>query len=228
MGTMTSSVGDLMTADVVSVRSGASYKQVAATLAEHDVSAVPVIDITGRVIGVISETDLLAREALAGPNHSSVWELLTRRGRAARLRARAVSAGMLMSAPPVTVTPAASPETAARLMWRHDVNRLPVVDGHGLLVGIIARGDLLTRFLRPDAEIRDEVFRRLGQVMSDDARHVEVRVLDGIVTLSGVMSVGAAFRAVDVTREIEGVVDVVDDTDYFTTSETKRRNGGGE
>lgn len=213
------SVRDLMTIDVVSVRSGASYKEIVAALAEHDISAVPVIDLSDRVIGVISETDLLAREACTGPNRSRVWELVTRRGRAAAMRAGAATAGMLMSTPPVTVTPDASRETAARLMWRHDVNRLPVVDEGGRLLGIVARGDLLAPFLRPDADIREDVRRRLDETLGSEARRAEVDVADGVVMLTGVMPVGAAFRAVELARGVHGVIEVMDTTTYPARSE---------
>lgn len=222
------SVEDLMTSEVVSVRSGASYKEVVAMLAEHHVSAVPVLDIRGVVIGVISETDLLAKEACAGPNRSRVWELISRRGRAARVRAGAVTAGMLMSTPPVTVGPLTSRETAARLMWRHGVNRLPVVDGQGCLIGIVARSDLLTPFLRPDADIHEETLRRLAGTLSIDPQAIGVRVVEGVVTLSGVMPVGTAFQAVDLARQVDGVVEVIDTTRYPDARAPAPREGGDD
>ena len=212
-------VGSVMTADVVRATYGTPFKEVARLLAEHGVSGLPVLDDDEKVIGVISASDLLVRQAgRPGPTAPRRFRLrLPARGvrrRAARARAR--TAGQLMSAPPVTVHAEASVAEAARTMARHTVQRLPVVDEEHRLVGIVTRPDLLRVFLRPDREIRSEVIGEvLGRSPRPVARTVAVAVHDGVVTLEGrVERRSEAEIAVRLARRIDGVVDVVDHLAY--------------
>ncbi|MGW0117938.1 CBS domain-containing protein [Streptomyces sp. NPDC003327] len=181
-------VGALMTDSVVSVVPTTPFRDVAKLLAEHDISGVPVLDEDDRVVGVVSESDLLAHREL------------TARG--------------LMSAPAVTVHAEETVADAGRLMVRRGVERLPVVDDEERLVGIVTRRDLLRVFLRPDAEIRRRVQEDvLADVMglSADDVDVDVHVLDGVVTLHGrVRRQGQARTLVGLTERVDGVVAVVD------------------
>ncbi|MEU2156059.1 CBS domain-containing protein [Streptomyces sp. NPDC019396] len=201
-----SRVESLMVAEVVSVVPSTPFKEVAKQLAEHDISGVPVLDEGDRVVGVISESDLLMRQASAG---GSGWE----RAPSDRAdRADAPTAEQLMSAPAITVRADDTVTEAARTMLRHSVERLPVVDEWGRLVGIVTRRDLLKVFLRPDQEIR---LRVIEEVLVDtlglapDA--VEVHVVDGTVTLEGCLE---TLSEVPVLRrlaeQIDGVVAVND------------------
>ncbi|MFD0268229.1 CBS domain-containing protein [Streptomyces sp. NPDC127106] len=166
-------VADLMTDEVVSVAPDTAFKDVAKLLAQYDISGVPVLDDEDHVVGVVSQTDLLAG---TGPHPDPV-------GGGAPVKLPA--AGDIMSAPAVTVRAEETAADAARLMTRRGIERLPVVDVEDRLVGIVTRRDLLRMFLRPDAEIR----RRVGDVLRDvagvSADEVEVHVVDGIVTLDG-------------------------------------------
>ncbi|MET9881839.1 CBS domain-containing protein [Streptomyces sp. NPDC006430] len=203
-------VGDLMTDEVVSVVSATSLKDVAKLLAQHDISGLPVLDDEERVMGVISESDLIGREAKEHPEPEDVP--------AAGVPADAVSApaarftaGEAMSAPAVTVRAQETAADAARLMTRRGVERLPVVDDEDRLVGIVTRRDLLRLFLRPDAEIRRRVVDDvIADTMGLSADAVTAHVLDGVVTLEGRLE-----RASDIpilirlTWQLEGVVAVV-------------------
>ncbi|WP_329625220.1 CBS domain-containing protein [Streptomyces sp. NBC_01255] len=179
-------VGGLMTDDVVSAVPAASFREVAKMLAEHDISGVPVVDEDDHVVGVVSESDLLARH-----------ELTVRK---------------LMSTPAVTVHAEETVADAARLMVRRGVERLPVVDEEERLVGIVTRRDLLCVYLRPDAEIR----RRIREDVLTDALDlpgdaVDVQVLDGVVTLGGrVRRRSQALMLVGLAERVDGVVAVVD------------------
>ncbi|MEU5807875.1 CBS domain-containing protein [Streptomyces sp. NPDC047718] len=169
-------VADLMTDEVVSVAPGTAFKDVAKLLAQYDISGVPVLDDEDRVVGVVSQTDVLAQAApdpLASPRDGDP--------------ARPVTAGELMSAPAVTVHADATAADAARLMTRRGIERLPVVDVEDRLVGIVTRRDLLRVFLRPDAEIRRRVQDVLSDALGGSAGGVDVHVVDGIVTLDGVV-----------------------------------------
>ncbi|MEV0412886.1 CBS domain-containing protein [Streptomyces sp. NPDC050448] len=168
-------VGDLMTDEVVSAVSATSFKDVAKLLAQHDVSGLPVVDDEDRVLGVVSESDLLARQAAQ----------LTA-GRAEDSPVSEVTAGEVMSTPAVTIHAEEPAAEAARLMTRRSVERLPVVDEEERLVGIVTRRDLLRLFLRPDSEIRRRVIDDvLGDTLGVRADAVEVHIVDGVVTLSG-------------------------------------------
>jgi CBS-domain-containing membrane protein len=179
-------VQDVMTTRVVSVGTDASFRDMAAALREHRISAFPVVDADGKVIGVVSEADMLTKEALGSEPQGMpgmITGLLRRREYA---KARGITAGDLMSSPPVTVTPGDTIERAARLMYNRKVKRLPVVDAGAHLVGIISRTDVLAIFDGSDEEIRAEI---RDQVIRDgfriDPASFGVIVKDGVVTLAG-------------------------------------------
>ncbi|GHF38912.1 CBS domain-containing protein [Streptomyces griseosporeus] len=209
-------VASVMTTEVVSATYGTPFKEVARLLAEHGVSGLPVVDEDRRVIGVVSETDLLARQA-DGPRQDEPprrlrLAALTRDGRRRAAKARARTAGQLMSAPPVTVPADATIAEAARSMVRHRVERLPVLDAENRLTGIVTRRDLLAVFLRPDDEIRRRV---VGDVLvgalSLAPRGIGVSVTEGVVTLFGEVERRSEREIVlSMTQQIDGVVAVVD------------------
>ena len=207
-------VKDVMTSRVVAVGKNAPFKDIAALLTRYRVSAFPVIDDDGKVIGVVSEADLLCKEALiaamgglaaqTGPYHDDFG------------RAAAVTAADLMSTPPVTVRPGESVVGAARLMYNTRVKRLPVVSEDGHLAGIISRADVLSVYGRPDDEIGEEVTKNVivNGFRSGPGRFA-VRVKDGIVTLEG--RPGTVEQARDILAgiwRIEGVVSVRDRLTY--------------
>ncbi|HEY0999769.1 MAG TPA: CBS domain-containing protein [Streptosporangiaceae bacterium] len=137
---MNTTVKDVMTTQVVAVRSGATFKEMAAALRRYRVSAFPAIDEQEKVIGIVSEADLLAKEALTNPG--VLAELLQRKD---VRKAEGQTAGDLMTHRVVTVRPEDSVEHAAQLMHFLHVKRLPVVDGDGSLVGLVSRTDVLAR-----------------------------------------------------------------------------------
>ncbi|MCX4776203.1 CBS domain-containing protein [Streptomyces sp. NBC_01264] len=192
-------VADLMTDEVVSVAPGTGFKDVAKLLAQYDISGVPVLDEEDRVLGVVSQTDLLAHTV---PGSRPAEQSTTEAGRP--------SAGDVMSAPAVTVHAEETVADAARLMTRRGIERLPVVDVEDRLIGIVTRRDLLRRFLRPDSEIRrrisDEV---LVEVLGVPAGDVGVHVVDGIVTLDGHVERRSQLPALlSLVEQLDGVVAV--------------------
>jgi CBS domain-containing protein len=204
-------VRDVMTASVVTVDRITLYKEIAALMAEHRVSAVPVLTMGRHVAGVVSEADLLAvrdkraRAARRGPGGLH-WHANTKKH-------WGLTAGELMTSPAITIHPDATLPAAARLMNSHHVKRLPVVGADGELTGIVSRCDLLSVFLRPDEDIAREVREMLTQILLADPARVTARVRNGIVTLAG--EPGSAGQhdlipvAVRLTWDIDGVVDVV-------------------
>ncbi|MFJ9566206.1 CBS domain-containing protein [Streptomyces fuscichromogenes] len=200
-------VSDVMTHTAVAVGRDAPFKDVVALMDQWKVSAVPVLEGEGRVIGVVSEADLLPKEEF----RDSDPDRFTQRDRLADLaKAGGVTAEELMSAPAVTVHADATLAEAARIMARRRVKRLPVVDGVGMLEGIVSRADLLKVFFREDEElceeVRHEVVERLFPLSAD---HIKVEVGEGVVTLTGwIGSTGLAPVAERLARAVEGVVDV--------------------
>ena len=207
-------VRDVMSAHPISVRKTASFKEIAARLREYRVSAFPVLECDGTIIGVVSEADLLAKEALDVGQHG-VRGLITGIVRRRALRkAAGVTAGDLMTSPAVTVGADDTVEHAARLMYTRGLKRLPVVDATGRLTGIISRTDVLAVFDRPDEEIRIEITGQVIPRLSEPSWYV-VRVKDGIVTLEGTpetISIGRQVLAQ--VRHVQGVVAVQDRLTY--------------
>ena len=214
MTTMNATVKDVMTAEVVAVRRDATFKELAAVLRRYRVSALPVVDDAGRVIGVVSEADLLAKEALADPGVMA--EVLHRRD---VRKAEGLTAGDLMTSPPVTAAPEDPIGQAARMMHFMRVKRLPVVNSGGQLVGIVSRSDVLAVFDRPDEDIRTEIVdSMLLHEFLIDPRLFKVTVESGVVTMEGCPETAALGRAlVRKARHVPGVVAVRDRLTYPDT-----------
>ncbi len=143
-------VRDAMTVDVLTFRSDDEVRVAMAALVERSVDAAPVVDGDGRVVGLLSTGDLIVAEGQVHvPTVISLLgasiELPGERRRFEEDLRRAVGGTVadVMTTEPHTVGPDETLEDAATLMHEHDVSRLPVVDGDGRLVGIIARGDII-------------------------------------------------------------------------------------
>ncbi|WP_405595487.1 CBS domain-containing protein [Streptomyces sp. NBC_01410] len=212
-----SKVGNVMVGEVISVMPATPFKDVAKLLAEHDITGLPVLDDDGRVLGVVSESDLLVRQASAGGADEE--QQGPRHGRTAGSAAdtrddkrEGLTAGLLMSAPAITVKAEDTVAKAARTMLRRGVERLPVVDAADRLVGIVTRRDLLQVFLRPDSEIRRHVVEDvLTDTLGLAPNVIEVHVVDGVVTLEGQLERHSQIPVVlQLTQRLDGVVSVVD------------------
>jgi CBS domain-containing protein len=210
---MSSTVKDVMSTHVIAVRQGAAYKDMAAMLRSQRVSAFPVIDDDNKVIGVVSETDLLTKEALEGTVPRTLHGLTSQR---VRSRVNGVTAADLMTKPAVTIGPDEPATRAARLMFNHRVKRLPVISDDGTLIGIVTRSDVLSVYNRPDADIQREITQDLilGTFLCDPAKFT-VTVKDGIVTIEGMPeTTPVGHDIIDAVRHMEGVVFVRDRLSY--------------
>ncbi|MBD0688231.1 CBS domain-containing protein [Streptomyces sp. CBMA123] len=219
-------VGELMTPAVVHVRPDTGFKEIVRLLAEHDITAVPVLDQEDRPLGLVSEADLLLNEAAQeDPAGLLLTPDLPPRERA---RSRATTAVGLMTTPAVCARPEWTVVEAARLMQSERVKRLPVVDEAGRLVGIVSRSDLLRVFLRHDAAIREEIRAEvLRRVLGIDPDTVDVRVQDGRVTLTGALGHGGQAAVVErLCRSVDGVVDVASHLDHRAKATTALNRAG--
>ena len=203
-----SRVQDVMTVSVVTVDRITPYKEIARRLAEHKIGGVPVLTMGRHVAGVVSEGDLLAARD-TNPAAGRRWP-----GWPRRQRHHGTMAEDLMTSPAITIRPDATIAAAARLMNAHHVRFLPVVDSVGRLLGIVSRRDLLSVFLRPDAEIARQVSEIFTDLLPGGAAGIQVGVRNGVVTLTGQIELAAEADliaiAVRLAWDVEGVVDVVD------------------
>ncbi len=201
-------VRDVMDVPAASLRDDLPYREIARLLAREQVGAVPVVDAEDRVVGVVSESDLLAKVAFEASGH--------RPGRVGRLRerrlygkARGETAADLMTSPAITVLPGATVAEAAWLAALSRLKRIPVTDREGRLVGVVGRDALLQALIRDDAGIQAEVEDRIRAVCSPgELKAVEVTVHDGTVELAGRVPSATGARLVAEVAEIADVVEV--------------------
>ncbi|MFG3089776.1 CBS domain-containing protein [Streptomyces antibioticus] len=213
-------VSDLMSTSVVRVRRDTGFKEIAKLLAEYGITAVPVVDDEEHVVGVVSEADLLRKEA-AGLDPAGLLPVLRPRP-ADRAKAEATIAQGLMNSPAVTARPEWTAVEAAQVMERHHVKRLPVVDEAGRLVGLVSRADLLRVFLRGDSAIREEISGEvLLRTLGIEPGEVTVHVVDGRVTLRGTVDRKSLVPVtVRLCQGVDGVVDVTADLNHHVDDTT--------
>jgi CBS domain-containing protein len=206
-------VSDVMTTSVRTVDRITPYKEVARAMAEHRISGLPVLKMGREVIGVVTEADLLREQIGAARRLRSSARRSWRPG---STRHPALTAGELMTSPAVTIGPDATVSAAARMMTAHHVKRLPVTDENGKLVGIVSRRDLISVFLRPDADIAADIRRVLDDILLARPGEADVAVHNGIVTIIGTLDPKTGAHgdlipvAVRLMWNVDGVVDVVD------------------
>jgi CBS domain-containing protein len=213
---MKSCVRNVMATRVVAVRKNASFKEMIVRMRRSGISALPVIDDDGGVIGVVSQADMLDKEADLATSDGPLASVL-RFGD--NEKAAGVTAAELMTSPPVTAGPDTPLAEAARLMRDHRVKRLPVINATGRLIGVVSRGDVLSVFARPDADIQREAAEEMiAESFVTDSRGLGITVHDGIVTLTGRPETPQAGRdLVEAVLHIDGVIAVRDQLSHAGT-----------
>jgi CBS domain-containing protein len=211
-------IEEVMSRDVVTVTPDASLKAVAGILIERGISGLPVCDAEGRVLGVVSEGDLLFKEQGRDLRRGALFGRM-----AAEAKSDARTAGDAMSAPPIVIEPRRPVSEAARLMLQHQVKRLPVIS-EGRLVGIVTRADLVRAFHRPDAdvehELRDDVMQR---VLWIDPDRVSVAVDEGEVRLSGKLDTKTEAELLEAyATAVPGVVGVDSELTWSVDDQARR------
>ena len=219
-------VRELMTEQVLTIGPEAPLKDVAKILVANGISGVPVCDIEGHVLGVVSEGDILYKEHDPREGHVGSplgWIVDGTPRYTGYVKAAALTAGKAMSSPAITIAPYESVSEAARIMCERRVNRLPVVKDDRL-VGIVTRADLVRAFIRDDdeieREIREDVFQR---TMWIDGGRVEVSVKRGHAALTGVLRTRSdADLLVRLVGRVPGVV-AIESTVTWDVDDTTRK-----
>lgn len=207
-------VFEVMTHDVVTAAPETPFKEIARLFSDHDISAVPVVDADRRLLGVVSEADLL-RATAELPDLEGRWTGVRLLSQEQGLP-DAETAAQLMSSPAITAQANWNLVETARTMHRKGVKRLPVTDETGRLVGIISRSDLLRPFLRADTAIRDEIEHEvLAGTLRLAPDTIRVTVDDGVVRLTGRVDERADVRVIArLCRSVDGVVALHESIEY--------------
>jgi CBS domain-containing protein len=215
---------DVMTLDVVAVGPEARVDEIARLMLDHRVSAVPVVDTAGRLLGIVSEGDLVRRAETGTVGRQAWWlEMLTDQAALARdyVKTHGCRATDVMTRDVRTVGVDTPLEDVARLLERHRIKRVPVVRD-GQVVGIVSRADLIrTLAVRPaqpqppgvadDRAIRDLVLAALRAQPWWLGAYRNVVVVDGVVHLWGLARSPAERDAMRVAAEtVPGVRGVED------------------
>lgn len=217
-------IHELMQRDVVTVAPETSLKDVAALLVEHRISGLPVCTEDGRVVGVVSEADIVQKEQTDDFASTALLGRLIDQAYGDGIRFAARTAGGAMTSPPVTVRSRDDVAHAAHLMITRRVNRLPVVDGTRL-VGIVTRSDLVRAFHRDDTTIRGEIEQDvLRSMLWIDPESLDVSVEDGVVRIDGEVETKTIAEIVRAcVRRVPGVVDVESDLTWRIDDLLRRR-----
>lgn len=199
-------IQDAMTTEIVTTTPEASLKDAARELAKHHVSGLPVVDAEGVVVGVISEADIVAKEVDDTPRGSLLQRFLEGPPVDDRFYARTV--GEAMSSPALTIARDRPLAQAASTMLAEGINRLPVVDTKGRLVGLVTRGDLVRAFTRDDETLRREITQLVHDLWLDGTP-LEIDIDQGNVTLRGEVENEADARVLrTMIRRVPGVIEV--------------------
>jgi len=200
---------DVMTTPVYTVRPETPVPEVVRLLVERHISGAPVVDETGRLVGIVTEADLLPKEA--GPAGLPLTALLGPeappevREHLRRYRGRVVRE--VMTREVVTATEDTPVQQLAALMLRKQVNRIPIVRGERV-VGIVTRNDVLRAFFRRDEEL-ERAARETLQDLELDPGRLSIQAREGVLEVCGEVDSPEHARLVElVLRALDGVVDV--------------------
>ncbi len=220
---------DVMVSPVITTNPSASVKEVAQILLTHHISAVPVVDEAGRLVGIVSEGDLMRRADLGTERHRSWWlaalfaeeEVLA----IEYVRQHSRKVGDVMTKRLVTASPDAPLNEIAGLLERHSIKRVPIIENNAL-VGIVSRANLIQALAGdrksldipvPDAQLRDTIMAHLKTQPWAHTSLLNVTVNDGIVDIWGITRSEAEKKALRVAAETTPGVRAVNDNIVMQT-----------
>ena len=206
-------IREIMTTEVVSVTPDTPFKEVIDSLVRAEVSSLPVIDASGKLVGLVTEADVISKEAYGGRRRRALAllsDVLSGRDHRWVTKAAGSLAADVMTKNVIVCSPEEDVRSVARRMLERGVKRMPVIES-GALAGIISRHDILAILDRPDEVIVTDVERALANDPNrPDDHHVRFSVDDGIVTLNGDVRYGWDEPIViSIVRSVPGVIDVI-------------------
>lgn len=214
---------DLMTSPAVTIRSDGTLLDALRLMVDRRISGLPVVDENGKLVGQITEGDLLRRSEIGSERHRPRWlEYVLGPGQLAAdyVKSHSQSIGDLMTGNPISISEKTPVSEIAEVMLSAAVKRLPVLE-NGRVIGVVSRGDLLRSVLRQmestlgmrlgDEAIKDSVWREIRSQSWTDPEMLDISVRDGVVTLRGVIMNQKLRQALRVAAAgVPGVVQVVD------------------
>jgi CBS-domain-containing membrane protein len=214
---------DVMVSPVITVGVDANVRDIAKTLLENRISAVPVIDGKGKLAGIVTESDLMHRVE-AGTERRHSWWLEAFQGNwtlaADYVKSHSAKVADVMTHEVVTASPETPLHEIAALLESHQIKRVPIMSNNGELVGIVSRANLLQAVATaqpkldvqlPDAAIRQKIMDHLKRQRWAHAYNLNVTVANGVVDLWGVVESEAEKKALHVAAEnVPGVATVND------------------
>jgi CBS domain-containing protein len=211
---------DIMVTEVITIGPQASVRDVAKLLLSNRISAVPVVDEHGELIGIISEGDLARRAELDTNPHRSWWlEMFSRKSKEALAKEYMKSRGSkvrdVMTKNVITAKPTASLRDIATLLEKHRIKRVPIV-AKGRMIGIVSRANLIQALaslreengpgMRSDSRVRKKVMKQINSEKWSKGSLLSVTVQDGTVKFWGIVDSEAEKEAARVAAElVEGV-----------------------
>lgn len=214
---------DVMVSPVVTVGKSAIVRDVAKLLLEKRISAVPVVDDAGKVVGIVTEGDLIHRAEAGTERHDSWWlRFLTDNATFAAdyVKSHAMKVEDVMTSDVITVSPETPLHEIAMLLEERRIKRVPIVNKDGNLVGIVSRANLIQvvasarptlEMTLPDSTIRQKLLDELKKESWAHPHNLSVTVTNGVVDLWGYARSGEERKAIRVAAEAIPGVTVVND-----------------
>lgn len=182
-------VSEIMSGRVVTVTPGTPYKHALEQMIDHGIGGLPVVDDDSRLVGIVTESDLVTKPAFGGPPRRRLEvlaDILHGAYGSSITKARALTVADVMTTPVASIGADDDVREVARMMVEHGITRLPVTDREGTVIGIVSRRDVLKTFNRPDEVIRAEILARYAQASwAPEDAEVDVEVHDGVVRVRG-------------------------------------------
>ncbi len=220
---------DVMVSPVITTKPSTSVREVAQILLAHHISALPVVDDAGKLVGIVSEGDLMRRADLGTERHRSWWlaalfaeeEALA----AEYVKQHSKKVADVMTKRVVTASPGAALGEIASLLERHSIKRVPIID-NGAIVGIVSRANLIQALAGdrkgadapvPDAALREKLMAHLKAQPWAHTSLLNVTVNDGVVDIWGITRSEAEKKALRVAAETTPGVRAVNDNVVMQT-----------
>lgn len=231
---------DIMSRDVITVTVDASMIDAMKIMLSHHISGLPVVDLEGKLVGILSEGDFIRRVEIGTEKRRGRWLALLvapDQGTLDFVRQHGRKVGDIMSPSPITIGEETSVEEIVRLMESHNVKRLPVMRDDKI-VGMVTHADFMIAISRLSKKInsRSITDAPIGQMVVEALSRapwrphaLNVSVVDGVVTLKGTVKTDSARRAAIIAAEnVSGVQRVDDQLSKVSYPAPEDEYGGGD